>query len=169
MLLLLTILLCAPASASEPADRVLAVVEDELVLASEVPLSQALTAHDPDAGPFWTREARDETSRLVEAAAIRAAAGELELYRPSALDISERLQRVRSTFRDRASADTFFARWGLSEADQQAWAEERLTVERYLRRNLRSEVGSGPWNAELDALLDTLRRTTRIRRIEEQP
>ncbi len=151
-----------------PADRVVAVVEEELVLATELDLNAAMAIHDPQALVLWSDPARSDSERLIDAAVLRAAAGDVSVYTPSDLDVSERVASIRATFDSTAAADAFFARWGLSDSALDQWAQRRLVVERFALRNIRVPPADDAWRGELDTLLTTLRAGSRIRTIREQ-
>ncbi len=151
-----------------PADRVVAVVEEELVLASELDLNTAMAVHDPQALAFWSDPVRSDSERLIDAAILRAAAGDVSLYTPSDLDVGERVASIRATFDSTAVADAFFAQWGLSDSGLGQWAQRRLIVERFLLRNIRVPPTDDAWTEEVDALLTALRGASRIRTIREQ-
>lgn len=163
--LLLFFICTAPAA---PADRVVAVVEEELVLASEIDLSAAMASHDPQALSFWTAADRTERERLIDAAVLRSAAGDVSLYTPSDVDVTERVASIHGTFDSTTSADAFFAQWGMSDTALDQWAQRRLVVERFLLRNTRVPPTDPAWPAQVDVLLAELRDSSRLRTIREQ-
>ncbi|MGK0344222.1 MAG: hypothetical protein ACI855_000276 [Myxococcota bacterium] len=162
------LLLCCTTALAAPADRVVAVVEEELVLASELDLNAAMAVHDPQALAFWSDPDRSDIERLVDAAILRAAAGDVSLYTPSDRDVSDRVASIRATFTSTAVANTFFAQWGLTDSALGQWAQRRLVIERFVLRTLRVPPTDAAWGSELDVLLTTLRATSRIRTIREQ-
>ena len=80
-LLALLLLLASSTAWADRVDRVVAVVDSQLVLESEVRLEHELSRLDTGASPFW-RARRAAVERLIDAAAVRVAAGQVVLYQP---------------------------------------------------------------------------------------
>ena len=170
-LLLLLHLMVAPATGTERAlvDRIVASVDRDLVLASEVVLSRELAALDPGPTPFWSRPA-DPTEQRIDATILRITAGDIGLYQPPAADVKARLEAVRAAFVDRSTWEAFLGRHGLDEASLRQELRRRMVAERYLLRNLTaSPEDHAAWFDQLDELMVTLRPRLRVRRIPPEP
>jgi hypothetical protein len=151
---------------SEVFDRVVAEVQQQLVLASEVQLESDLVSRDRSALPFFTDAHADPLTRLIDAAVLRAAAGDVGLYQPTDEEVQARLEEVRSTFVDRTSWEAFLTLHGLDERALGRVLRRRLVAERYLRRNLSADpADAATWLSECDGLLSQLRGRVRVRRI----
>ncbi len=158
-------------AAPQTVDAVVCVVGDRVITQSDVVLEDALSVRDPSSVPPWSRRARPASERLVDAAVLRLAAGDVSVYRPSEVDVLARVERLR-TREGPAAAMAFLARWGLDEGGLQALVYRRMVVERFVVRALstraaasgrRLEVGAEGWDAEYDALIAELRARTAIR------
>jgi len=146
-------------------DRVVASVDRDLVLASEIVLGRELAALDPGPLPFWSRSI-DPTEQRIDATLIRAAASDIGLYQPGATEVQERLETVRAAFVDRNAWQTFLARHGFDELALQEELRRRMVVERFLARNLTNDPAERTaWFASAEALISSLRPRYRIRRI----
>ncbi|MCB9675439.1 MAG: hypothetical protein H6737_10010 [Alphaproteobacteria bacterium] len=155
----------APASV---VDRVVAVVGDQVVLTSDVSLDRDLSGHDPSPLPFWERGEPEQ--RQIDAAILRAAAGDIALYQPTDESARARLERLRATFEDRADWVRFLEGWGLDEGSMLAVLKRRMVVEAYLKRNLQSAPSdTAAWNAECAKLLADLAPRVRVRRVPAEP
>jgi hypothetical protein len=165
-LLLLVLLHAAPARA-EVVDRVLYVVEDQVVLLSDVQIDQAIGPLDASPSPFWTRPGVAPEQRVVDAAIIRELAGDVSLYQPSDAAVRERLEAIRLQFPDAAAWSTFLAGRGLEEESLAALLRRRMVSERYLARTLRADpADTRAFQAACDALLEEARPRVRIRYVE---
>lgn len=163
---LLAALLALPARA-EVVDRVLYVVEDQVVLLSDVELDRVIDPLDASTSPFWTRPGVDAERRVVDAAILRELAGDVSLYQPSDEAVRERVEAVRRQFPDAVRWTAFLDGWGLSEESLGAAIRRRMVVERYLARTLRADPADPrAFQAACDALLDEARPRVRIRYVE---
>lgn len=150
------------ALAAEPADRVVAVVADEIVLASDARLIAELRGHDPNELPFWSRP-----DASVEAALIRAAAGDLALYQPDAQSVERRVTLIEAGFED---PEAFRARWKLGRDGLRSLCRRRMVVEAWLLRNVTvSPLAEERFQSETEALVKALAERLRVRRIPEIP
>jgi len=162
-LLLLTLLLSAPAH-SGVVDRIVVVVEDELVLQSDIQLEQTLAARDAAVSPFWASDNGSATTRLTDAALVRAMAGGVLLYQPRDEQIDARFNLFKSTFESDEAWHGFKALWGLDDDAIRRMLTRRMVVEAYLLRNLPEDPAkSEVWLAACRALLDQVRGRYRVR------
>jgi hypothetical protein len=168
--LLTALPLLAPLAHAETVDRVVAVVETELVLLSDLRLDAALSPVDAGALPFW-REARPlPEDKLIDAAMLRVLAGDLALYQPQDEAVRERLRGVRAAFEAPSAWPAFLEAHGLTEEALAEVLRRRMVVERVLQRNLTANPADPvAWWAELEDFLGGVRARTRVRRVEEQP
>lgn len=154
------------AARAEVIDRVVAVVDGQPILDSEVRLEEWMTGLDPASVPFLRDVPRDPLQHAIDAALIRRAASDVALYEPPRDAVRERLERIRLRFDDREEWSAFLAEWGLDEARLEAVVRRRMVVERYLARNLVADpADGGAWRAECEALLAQLRPRVRVRLI----
>lgn len=148
-------------------DRVVVVVERELVLESDVRLESVLSPLDGEALPFWHQREPDALTRLVDAAIIRHLAADVQLYQPSPSDVVNRVEAIRAHFPDRGAWTAFLNQWGLNEEALRVIIRRRLVVERYLTRNITSDPSRHTvWTREITGLLQSVRPRLRIRSIE---
>jgi len=167
VLLWWTLLLISTARA-EVFDRVVAQVQQQLVLASEVSLEQDLARRDAEQLPFWSPNHHDPLDRLIDAAVVRVASGDVGLYQPSAAEVDQRVEQIRSSFVDRSSWTSFLEVHGVDEAALARVIRRRLMVERFLGRNLQASPDDRTaWLQECDQLLAQLRGRVRIREIPQ--
>jgi hypothetical protein len=166
LLLLLLFSLCGGARA-EVVDRVMYVVEDQLVLQSDVLLNAAINPLEASPSPFWSRPGADPAEQMVDAAILRHLAGNVALYQPGDDEVRTRTEAIRSRFLDRASWQYFLEGWGLDERSFRSVIRRRIVVERYLTRNLRADPANPEeWWAATDALFREVRPRVRVRRVE---
>ena len=166
MLVYLLLSCFASPARAEIVDRVAVVIEDQLVLQSEVSIEAALSQLDDSPSPFWSAGGGNALERLVDAAVLRHSAGAVALYQPHRNDVATRLEAVRAKFEDRRAWATFLSDYGLDEDRLAVVLRRRMVVERYLSRNLTESVQDKPrWQAASDELLAQLRPRTAIRAV----
>lgn len=145
-------------------DRVVAVVESEPVLESQVRLEEDLTALDPTPLPGWSAVVPDPLERVVAATLLRSFAADVALYQPTRPQIEARREALRAAFGDPRTWDAFLNRHGLDEESVLAVLRRRMVVEKVLLRNLVAAPDDLPrWTAECRALLDQRRPRVRVR------
>lgn len=166
-LLFALLLLVAPLAEAAVVERVVVVVEDELVLASDIDLDLVLTPLDASLSPFWRHPRPDPTERMVEAAILRHLAGDVTYYAPSADEVRVRVDTIREAFVDRGSWQAFLQSWGLDEEGMKGVVRRRLVVERYLARNVPVEpTDEARWHAVYDDMMAGVRPKLRIRYVD---
>ena len=114
-------------------DRVVAVVGDRLILASDVALERALSERDPRPAPIG-QPGRSPLLVLIDASIIRGLAGDVTIYQPSSADVRERLAALRATWENPGDYIRFLATYGLDEDRLSGVLFSRMVVERYLQR-----------------------------------
>ena len=149
-------------------DRVIAVVADQVVLATDLSLGADLAPIDPSPLPFWRTGVAEE--RQIDAAILRVAAGDIALYQPSQESVRLRLEGLRTRFTDRAEWTRFLNRWGLDESTMLAVLSRRMVVESYLQRNIQADPSNvDAWDIEYQSLMTELRPRVRVRRVPLDP
>ena len=154
----------------EPAlvDRIVAVVGDRLVLASDVAIENEIGARNVYTLAALADRRKDVPRWLVDMAIVRALAGDVRVYEPTRQDVADALERFATSFGDAATYRKFLERSGLSQERLQSLLTTRLIVERYIQRN----VGLGLTDVELavrfDAWIAERRQQVAIREIAER-
>jgi hypothetical protein len=149
---------------AEIVDRVVAVVESEPVLESQVSLEVDLTEIDPTPLPGWTSVVPDPLERVIDATILRRMASDVALYQPSRQQVEERREALRAAAGDPRAWDALLARHSLDEESIAAVLRRRMVVEKLLQRNLVADPADlGAWRAECRALLDQVRPRVRVR------
>lgn len=154
----------------EPAlvDRIVAVVGDRLVLASDVAIENEIGARNVYTVAALAERRKDVSRWLVDMAIVRALAGDVRVYEPTRQDVADALERFATTFGDVTSYRQFLERSGLSQERLQSLLTTRLIVERYIQRN----VGLGLTDDELavrfDVWITERRQQVAIREIAER-
>lgn len=156
-------------SAPGVVDRVVVVVDEELVLASEIALEQELSTLDRPPVPFWSSDHGTAEDRLEKAAILRLLAAGVALYEPAPAEVEARIVQLREQAGSDAAWLDFQRRWGLDERSATTLVRRRMIVERYLVRNLTEDPSrTTEWLAAADALLKELRPRFRIRHVPER-
>ncbi|MFT5682253.1 MAG: hypothetical protein ACI8RZ_003171 [Myxococcota bacterium] len=133
-LLLLVRLLHATEPAPVLIDRVVVVVDDRIVTASDLALEEDLSMRIPS--PILALALRTPTDALIDRALIRGLASEVGVYQPSTADVRQRLTAIRSTFSGPEEWADFLNEHGLTEDDLAGRLFSQMVVERYVRRNI---------------------------------
>ena len=151
-------------------DRVVAVVGDRLILASDIALEREIGRREPPSagGLVWARS--DPLEALIDAAVIRGLAGDVAIYQPTSAEVRARQQALRDTFEEPADYATFLLRFGLDEDRLAGVLYAREIVERYVQRNLvlsASGAGGDPVavSARYDAWISEARQRAAIRHV----
>lgn len=174
MILLCAALAQAAAEGEIVADRILHVVEDRVVTASDLAFEQVFAAHDQSPIPALNVAAYSLDQRLIDYAILRQRAGNTAVFQPTTAEVRARWEQIRAHFGTPEDYQRFLAAWGLSDEAFQAFLYSRLVVEKYIHRN----VGLAAQAANLDALayyedylqwITPLRQSTVIRTPEGAP
>ncbi len=160
-------LLLATANA-EMVDRIEVVVEQDLVMTSDITIDGILQDLDDSPSPFWSKRPQKPVDRLADAALIRHLAGELAIYQPSQVQVDQRLDTLTNDhFPTQAAWTKFLDTWGLDQAAVRSLLRRRMVVERYLARNLQhTPVDTPQWWEAYDMLMSPQRARARIRYVE---
>jgi hypothetical protein len=147
-------------------DRIVAVVGDRLVLASEVAFEQEVARRNVYMLDALAPRRTNAREWLVDMAIVRGLAGDVRVYEPSASDVADARQRLQESFADPADYQRFLARFGVTVRRLDSLIFSRLVAERYIQRN----VGLGVSDAELaeryGAWIADRRQQVTIRQIE---
>lgn len=138
----------APRPGPRLLDRVVAVVGDRVITASDVALEQVLMRRDASSIAELYDPSDTPLTRLIDAALVRGVAGDVAIYQPDAALVRARLSALRATWEDPADYEHFLASFGLDEGELAGVLFSRLVVELYLRRN----IGLAAESAGLDAV-----------------
>jgi hypothetical protein len=133
---MLTALLVVGLAHADVIDRVVAVVEEQLITTSDIALETELSRLDASPVPFWQPTHGQVAHRLIDAAVIREIARDLALYKPTDEQIGARVAAMRERFPDRAEWQAFLTGRGLDEEGLRAVMERRMVVESFLLRNI---------------------------------
>jgi hypothetical protein len=156
------------AAHAEMVDRIVAVVGEELVLASEIAIEEAIAKADTPAIPFWRPQHKNSFERLTDAALVRHTAGDISIYNPSADEVQGRIEVIRRHFKNRGSWTLFLERWMLDDAALRVLVRRRMIVERYLLRNISVKVEKEEaWLRACNHAIDGLRSAVRVRLVDE--
>lgn len=118
-------------------DRVVVVVSDRIVTASDIRLEAELARRIPSPiRALRDIQLRDPTQALVEQAVIRSLAAQVAIYAPPPEEVQARLAALRETFPSPDDYDGFLRRHGLTEPSLVTLLTNRLSVERYVHRNI---------------------------------
>lgn len=124
---------------SEPAvvDRVVAVVGDRIITASDVRLEEALAHRDPSpVDMLRRRQQADAGELLIDAAVVRNLAGDIAIYAPTTLEVQRRLAALRATWSDDVSWERFLALHGMTSERLAGRLYSRMVVEAYVFRSV---------------------------------
>ena len=127
--------LIAPVRA-EQIDRVVAIVGDRVITASDVALEESLVSRLPCPEIVLCDERLPAIERLIHFAVLRSLAGDAQAYAPTNNDVDRALGLLRRSWADVREYEAFLERWGLAERDIAGLVYSRLVCHRYLRRNL---------------------------------
>jgi hypothetical protein len=169
MITAILFLLSGPMVASATVvDRIAAQVDDQLVLSSDVRLEERLSTLDPSPSPFWSADHKTAMERLIDAAMIRLAAGDIDIYQPSDTDVNARRLAVRERVGD-TDWTLFLVQMGQTEPSLNTVLRRRMIVERYLGRNNQTDKADPQaWLATCNDMVEQLQARSRVRRIELQ-
>ena len=118
-------------------DRVVAVVQDRIITASDVRLEEALARFDPSPiEVLQRRRSESPVEVLIDAAVIRSLAGDIALYAPSTTEVQRRYDAVRTHFDTRLAFQAFLRGHGLSSEVLAGRLYARMVAERYVGRNV---------------------------------
>ena len=165
-LLLLAVLLAPPARAGV-VDRVVVVVDEEIILASDVRIERMLTGLDQAPLPFWSLGHATGEERLIMAALVRALAAGVTLYDPAPGAVAARVGAIR------ARLGPSWSDWqkltGLDDEAVVQLVRRRMIVEAYLQRNvLEDPSDEARWLASCHELLDQVRGRFSVRMVERR-
>jgi len=166
----LLLCVCSPTpSLAGVVDRIAAQIDDQLILESEIRLEEQLTTLGPSISPFWSAEHKNSTGRLVDAAVIRLAAGDIDIYQPTDQEVVARRTQVQRRVGDASAWASFLLRAGQTEQTLDTTLRRRMIVERYLGRNNQTDVADRvAWLKTSDEIVRQLQQRSRVRMIELQ-
>jgi peptidyl-prolyl cis-trans isomerase SurA len=131
----LAIVIGAVSSGSSPAagelvDRILAVVNDEIITLSDVRKAQLFEPSAPDGN---TADGEQTTvQRLIEHHLLLAETKKFEVAEPTKTEVSEALKALKAQYPSEISWLEKLQSTGLTPEEAEAWVKERLWVEKLL-------------------------------------
>lgn len=150
-------------------DRIVVVVEKDLVMLSDVRFEEIVSGIDTSEHPFWDQKRSTPTQRLIDAAVIRKLAGSVSLYAPPPEEVVARLARIRTRFGADSGWQNFLEFWGLNDVNFARLLRRRIIVERYLNRNMPPiDPETGDWETEFNSLMEQVRGRFRIRMVPKR-
>ena len=152
------------APAPQIIDRIMVVVDQRVITASDLELSMALDAREDVQVVGLSGPTDDAMARLINRRVLFAQAGSVGVYQPTEAETRSRMARLKSQWPALSEAQQFMQRHGLDDAQLMRTLSERMVVERYIRRNLPGKNDQGPTAAEFQAWMTQQRRGVRIRR-----
>lgn len=165
LVLLALVLTAAPARAGV-VDRVVLVVDEDIVLESDLRIEATLTGLDDSPSPFWSLQNGTASQRLEDAAVVRALAEGVRLYEPTPYEVAARVEKLRGRLGQESAWQAFLTLSGLDQDAIVQLMRRRMVVERYLARNLPEDpLDTEAWLDACHALLDQVRARFRVRRI----
>ncbi len=126
----------AQAPSAVLADRVVSVLGESIVTATEVGFEEALHPHLASPIPPLANPDMEALQRLEDMRMLLLLAGDVPLYAPDRSQLDARLVAVRSTWDGEKAYLAFLARWGMTEADLRSHLRGRMVVESYIHRNV---------------------------------
>ena len=136
--LLFTSLLHVGAAQAEPPaqpvviDRLVAVVGDRVVAASDLELEAAIHGRDPSPlMPYFPPDG-SHLARLIEMTLAREQAADVAIYAPSAEDVRLRMAALRATWDEPRDWAAFLTRISRTEEQLATALYKRMVAERYL-------------------------------------
>ena len=165
-----------PSQSNKPLviDRVVAVVEDRIITASDVRLETALARFDPSPiEVLQQRRSEDALEVLIDAAVIRNLAGDIAIYAPSTAEVQRRFDGLRTHFDTRLAFRDFLRGHGLNAEVLAGRIYARMVAERYVARNIQlaSEAAGEDRNEAYIRYLEWVtseRERMPIRRVPQQ-
>jgi hypothetical protein len=144
------IALLLPLVMAETVDRILHVVDQRVVTASDVAFEAEIDPLDRSAVPALEDPAYPYEARLVDFAILRQQAGDVKVFAPSTAEVQARWLAFRDAWPTPEAYGAFRARWGLTDDDLLGFFYSRLVVERFVQRNLVGDRASAypEWMAE---------------------
>lgn len=152
------LLLLLPPAVASVVDRIEAVVDQRIVTASDIRFEREFDPHDDSPLATLERPEYGLRERLVDFAVIRSLAGDIEIFRPTGVEVNNRWEHFRASWDPPEDYTRFLARWGMQDEDLRGFLYSRLVVEHYVARNvamLAARAGSDAldpypgWMAEL--------------------
>ena len=169
MFIRLIILCClaGPAHAepsTPPADRAVALVENEVVTASDLQLHLVLGAHDRSFVPILGSDPRTVLDDAIAATLIRAIGGRISVYQPNPAQVRARVEAYRDKYLSVDLWEAHLRALGLSEQRIYRAIERRLVIERVVGRVIgQPDDDTEAWRARFEEWLTQELSRVRVR------
>ena len=165
---------CLPAfatnvSASTLVDRVVAMVDNNVVTASDVRLHAELAELDPSFVPILQGRSGTEEDDVINMAVLRSIAGNVPVYLPKPHQVRDRISQFRSRWSDNKEMMAFLAQHGLEGERLPAALRRRMIAERVVHRNFGPpQADMNDWQKRFDLWMKEQRSTIRVRIVARQ-
>ncbi len=160
-----------PVARAERVDRILYVVGERLVCASDVAFESDILRIDQSPVPALARSISDYRveDRLIDAAILRTRAGDSSVYQPSSGDIQRRWERFQEGWARPEDLSRFLASWGINDVQLQGALYSRMVIERYIQRHVglavqQAKGSASDYIAAYDRWMADIRKSVLIRR-----
>lgn len=150
-------------------DRVVAVVGERLVTASDVALEAVLAEVDVGGLKAIAQGEPDPLQRAIDRAIIRGLAGTTAVYAPSDSDVRARAQALRAEFSSNEGWVAFQIKHGLDDDRLASLLYSRLVVDRYVQRNVVAGASGAEAEERYRTWITVQRTRTAIRRVAPIP
>lgn len=161
-------LLAAAAAQAEVIDRVVSVVDERIITASDLGFERDFAEHDVSPLPFF-EQSQDTLQRLEDYRVLRAQAADVEAFQPKADQVEARLEAFKTSWALRRDYEAFLQRWGMDEEGLREQLYARMVAERFVIRNLgltaEDLVNPAAAAARYEAWMAPRREAVAIRRV----
>ncbi len=171
---ILLTLFCGSVSASNPqeavvVDRVVAMVDNNVVTASDARLHAVLAELDPSFVPILQGRTGKAIDDVINIAVLRSVAGSVPVYLPKPHQVRERISQFRARWHDNQALSDFLIEHGLEGERLPSTLRRRMIVERVVHRNFgQPEADIEAWSMRFEEWMDQQRKSRRIRLVPNQ-
>ncbi len=117
-------------------DRVIVVVGDDVITASDIDLTLALDERDQTLARELAHPKVNSIQRLIDGAIIRQLAGNVDVYQPTPGQVRARVEAFQHLWPESKQYHHFLSAHGMDEARLFAHFFSRLVIDAYIHRNL---------------------------------
>ena len=159
----------APTPQMVVVDRVVAMVDNNVVTASDARLHEALAKLDPSFVPILQGRPGQALDDAINIAVLRSVAGSVPVYLPKPHEVRDRIAQFRARWTDNQALTHFLIEHGLDGERLPAALRRRMIVERVVHRNFGpAKTNAGEWDNRFDDWMNQQRKSTRIRIVSAQ-
>lgn len=148
------------------ADRAVALVDNEIVTASDLKLHLSLGAHDESFVPVLRADPETLLDDAISATLIRSIGGRISVYQPNPAQVRSRLAMYRDKWPSVDVWETHLLSLGLDQQRLYRAIERRLVIERVVSRVV-GQPGDDMtlWTTRFDSWLEQERARVRVRKV----